>query len=139
MSKIRKLLDEVDLSKKYPKYINKNVFRVVFLVILLFTIFSIAKYGLNVSWVYVECNSLSGCENPYISCQEDVWVVNPDCEFYSEHPCKVLNCDKPFLEYGEYIGEKPPFVVKNGSLIIIGVILFGFIINHIIYKLRWEK
>lgn len=132
--KIRELEDKLDLSKKYPDYINKIVFRVGFGVFMLFILYPILFYGINKEWVSIDCDSILGCPNPYIECSKDPF--SEYCQYTQGKECKGWNCHKEIIPYNDYIGEKPPGIVKNSDLIIVLTIALIFLINHIVYKVR---
>ena len=138
MKKIKEIKDKLDLSKRYPNYFNKKIFRIGVAFLFLYIFILLINFGFGASWNYINCDNPSGCINPYIECDNSVWVVDPTCEYYKFNPCKGLNCDTYMIEYGDYIGEKPPFIVKFGDDIIFSIIMLTILFNHINY-MRWRK
>jgi hypothetical protein len=134
LKKLKKIHSKIDLSKKYPNYINKPVFWIGFLSILGLVGFAVFLYGFNTKFYNIECNDEKGCLNPFVSCKNSFY--NPYCEFINKLECKGINCDVAQIQKGEYIGTKPPYVVENFNFLVFSILVFTFAINQIIY---WRK
>lgn len=112
-------------------YIDKRIFRVAF--ILLFLLIIIA-FGSN-DWefktsVYVSCASQEPfCENPYY-----------DYELLYNKPCPHKGlCDQEILYGGESYGKKPSVWFSAYLGLTILIILFAFVMNHIIHNTKRNK
>lgn len=136
MNRLKILQDKLDLSKKYPDYINKNVFKIGFSIFILFVGLLIYSFGFT-NFIYIICDSELGCVNPYIKCQDIIF--NPDCDFYKKNPCIGKNCDNYIITYNDYIGQKPPLILKNSYKFALIIFLLTLLFNHIIYEVRKIK
>ena len=132
--KIQSFKDKMDLSKKYPDYINKKVFWGGFILFMVFVFFAIFTYGFDKQWVSVECDSYLGCKNPYIQCEKDKF--SEYCIFTNSLDCVGNNCDVEQIEEGDYFGEKAPPLIVNKNIIVLSIFIITFLLNHSLYKFR---
>jgi hypothetical protein len=131
-NKLKELHNKIDLSKKYPKYINKHIFWVGFIIFIFYVSFVVFFYGFNTTWSYVTCYDVKGCENPYIKCQQESFYTYY-CEFYLNHECKGKNCENQFISYKDYIGTKPPVLVEYFNIFAFMILLNTLGVNHLVY------
>ena len=135
--KIKEIEKELDINTHYPNYINKKIFWVGFILLLCIISFFVFSYGFNKKWYYEECTNIGGCGNHFINCKYKFY--NTNCDWYLKNSCEGKNCDSEWIEHGDHIGEKPPFIVKNINLITIFLFLITGLINHLYYKLKVMK
>jgi hypothetical protein len=143
--KFEELGKEFNLSKQYPKYFNKLVFRsgVILCLFLLFFIFVNNNFSLN--YVYAECYE-DICQNPFYKCPQDSnSIYGPQFQCIEEVPhllsdiCSSGVCERKYLYKGEVLGEKPPFYAQYFNLICIIIMLSSIAVNHLIYVSRGKK
>ena len=131
--------DKMNLSKKFPKYINSTIFRIGFALMIIFIFSLVLNYGFGASWVTVECESYT-CNNPYIECEyhnfTNPYINHDECLFYTSTVCSGVNCNKSTIIQGEYFGTKPPKIVKDSKLILLFLLLGTFYFNHLYYELN---
>lgn len=145
MKKIKELNGIFDLSKKYPDYINKKVFRGAFLIIfVLFSFCTILEYRNNpdpFNYFYVSCPiNEPVCVNPFYVCPQTM-LFGDDCISNINLPKGVCNygyCDKPFLTGGESYGVNPPFWLKHGVSLLFIILGLAFLVNHGMYETNKE-
>jgi len=97
-------------------------------------------FGFDKSWVSIECTDRDSCNNPYIYCS-NVDLTNPYvdyelkeyCSFYNLSTCIGHNCNVSIINSGDYIGEKPPRIAKNGLNIILLIVGLTFYFNYLYY------
>jgi len=136
--KIKEIEDKLDLSKKYPNYINRPVFRIGLFVFLIFVFSIILVYGFNTKWVNIVCESSTGyCENPYLECKADKY--SKYCLMTNNLPCIGRNCENERISFNDYIGEKAPPVIENANIIMLFILVSTFLINHLIYIKNIKK
>lgn len=118
---MKKHLESYGTIEKY--YFDKRIFRIAFLLLFIILIVMIADNNFQLgNEFYMECPEYE----PY--------CYNP---FYNYNPCPQLNfCDQEILKGGESIGIKPKpyFTIYTGLLLLL--LSFAFIINHIMHNGR---
>jgi len=123
IKQIFKLMDKIDLGKKFNKYIDKRIIRTGFLFVFIIQLiaFSLNGFIFNVAWA--ECN-YDSCSNPFFGATGEL------CE-------KIPNlCTQKTLTKGEIIGIKPPtFVLYANSLSWLCLFISG-IVNYYVCKKR---
>ena len=119
------LKKDINISEKYPKWINKKISRLwlVFVFLLLLTAF--ASSGWDGTFLEYKCSSSQGCLNPFYNMTEGV-------EGFS---CDELMCDSPVHSLGVEFDNSPPFV-DNFFLILFGSFFLIFPISRVIYMLK---
>ena len=141
--KLNELHDKINLKKKYPNYINRFVFWLGFISIILFICGLVMIYGFNSEWVSLTCESPYGCKNPYIECQNhnfsNPFIDHTECEYYYNQECIGNNCNTYLISEGDYIGTKPPKIVKDAQWLILLMIAFTFYVNHLVYEFNKGK
>ena len=114
---------KLDLSNKF--YINKNIFRGVFIILILYllTIGSIDGFSSLIHTTYVYCPETN-----------NLHCINPMYDF----SCKItgVQCENEFIEPGETIGKKPSELYLNFGNIAIIFILGAFGLNYLDSKLK---
>jgi len=110
--------EEVGVINKY--YFNKKIFRSA--VILMFILLVVAFINNDASFkneVYIHCDSEPYCANPY----------------YGFNPCPHLYlCEQELLNYGDSYGDKPNFIFDLYLPLSLIIIIFSFLINHLLYN-----
>lgn len=113
---------KLDLSKKF--YINKNIFRGVFIILIIFLciISSIDGFSSLIRSTYVYCPAYSS-----LPC------INP---IYSDS-CKItgVQCEQEFIAQGETIGKKPSKLYMNFGNIAGILLICAFLLNYLDSKL----
>lgn len=132
--KLKEIHNKMDLSKRFPNYINKPIFWGGFIAILLIVGTAIFSYGFDTKFYYIECNNERGCLNPFSSCKTT--FPSPYCIEINKLECEGKNCDTPIIEKGDYIGTKPPYIIENFNFLVLNILIITFGINQIIY---WRK
>ena len=143
INKINQMNKGIDLGKKFPNYINKIIFRVGFSVVLILCLYLLLSFGFDRTWVNIKCVDRDNCNNPYVYCSNldltNIYLsydTKKYCEFYNIDNCKGINCDTSIINKNEYIGEKPPRIVKDSGWFIMFIIALTFYFNHIYYILK---
>jgi len=145
---IDQLANELDLSKKFPNYFNKWIFRIA---IALMVIFLFVAWGLD-NWrtdtFYIDCpaNAYRGyCNNPIFVCSSpDEWMVE-GCVLPSLIPkeikplCEKGYCDIPIIRAGESIGEKPNSIFEHYNYVCFIIVVVSFALNHYFYVRRYRN
>ena len=141
----KKLGDKLDLNKRFPGYFNKWVFRLAFVLIAVMIIDAFIAYGVS-GQTYLSCNDPAGCLNPLYVCQREDYkqvngehIVPNDC-FIEVTPaikksCKVIDCTKKYLSYGDSYGEKPPAYLDGMFILIV----LAFVANHLLYVKKYDR
>lgn len=141
--KLKEAHKKIDLTKKYPGYFYKPLMWLGMAGIFGFVVLLMVSFGHNTTWVYIECTSPLGCQNPFIECEVTeegfFYIPPPECKFYIENECIGRNCENPTIEYKDYIGEKPPSIVRNGHILIFAWLSLIAVANHTRYELRKWK
>lgn len=123
---IAEFFDEIDLSKKFPKYVNKKIFRTGFLFVAIIQLIALTMTGFNFNPAWAECNK-DLCKNPFYMATGEVCEQN------------VPLCSQATLTKGEVLGTKPPkFALMANDLSFACLIIAGFV-NHYLYKKRRAK
>ena len=143
-TKLKEIEDAFDLTKKYPNYFNKKIWRTA--TIILFVLFTISfitnDYKFNN--VYVECKSETPCQNPFYLCSHiditklDFFASGKQCmskiTWKTKPLCDAGLCDKEYLQPHETIGNPPNFFNQYFTLWIALLYLTTIGINHYLYK-----
>lgn len=121
---IKKILDKIDLSKKYPKYFNKWIFRGAFILILILGIFVFITNDFSLNHAWAECPEdakTRRCTNPY----HDLFCDGSEL------------CMNEFILPGETIGYKPTSSYQGFDDFAIFILIAAGMLNHILY--RWGQ
>lgn len=126
----QKLADSINVTKMYPGYFNKYVFRVAVWCVFALAFYALYSTGFDFSnHLYVTCpsNSVTPCAYNHYSegCYEGVPGCSPEYTIT--------------LVPGDSFGTPPPDIVKNFSSYALLIILAGFVANHIIYKRKNKR
>lgn len=132
--------ESISLSRKYPNYFRKWIFRgcIVVLLVLWGALFLTdgAHYALRGGF-YMECNPPkfegassfeSRCVNPFY----DARYTNSVCqkpEFYDM-------CQKEYFMAGESFGQKPSWLARNSMTLAVLITAAAFGLNHLLYMRR---
>ena len=122
-----------NLSEKYPGYFNKKILRATFLICLVFITYLFVASGFKLTQTYMKCEDPKGCLNPFYKCDK-----NFICHKSSICDKKPEFCENLTLKEGEEIGNYN-FLYQNNNQISIGIILLGFLLNHVYYKRKNGK
>ena len=150
LTRLKEIEDNLNLTKKYPDYFNKKLFRTA--TIIMFILFGIGFYmnDFKINNVYVECNSETPCQNPFYLCShinmkeyQDFYANGKQCmpeiTWKTKELCNAGGCDKEYLQPHEIIGNKPNIYNQYFFLLIITLYIITFTINHILYKRKNEN
>lgn len=122
------VFDKLDVTN-YGYRVNKLIFRVAFLLMILLLVVIVFIDGIGVvihGSTYVYCDDVRGCLNPYdSSCRS---VVSGD--MYNN----LVDCSPSYLSYGDGIGVKPSFLARYFSVIVIVIFVFALLLNHFFYN-----
>ena len=141
----------LDLSKRFPDYFNKWVFRVMLLVVASLFLLTFQSEGNMLFNVWAVCPNTSEtpCENPFYLCSNiDFSKVSifdevncfPDdaLDWKVEQICENDNCNKRYLQPGEVIGNPPNKNSSSFFIRVICIIEIAFAINHMVFLFRRE-
>ena len=142
----KRVMERIDLKKKLPPgYVHKWVFRgAVFAAILLF-FFALASNGWKLTTdPYLCCADdifpPTYCINSFNMCRDDPFgaaLIGVGCpnvmDLCAEHP---VICERETLAPGECVGTPPSKLVQTAAGDIIGIFLFSFVVNHLLWFLR---
>jgi len=137
--KINKFEDYLNISKRYPLYFNKVVFRWCWFIIfvVMFSILATNQYKFKMMWIENPLNTtllnqLRTCDNEVvlgIVPQEFNCVENPTKELIN-----LCGGDCPtYLQPYQVIGDKPTIQYRYSQLILFILILVMFLINHLVW------
>lgn len=149
LKKLNQLHNKINLNKLFPNYFNKNIFRGVIILLIIFTIYVYVSEGYTLKFVYAECpeDSLRDCNNPFYICpvsgeyniynyERDDCIINETIPKEVRPLCNAGACNNEYLKPGEIIGNKPSFFVLNYNLICLLLVGMAFLTNHLYYKYR---
>jgi hypothetical protein len=121
---------KINLSKRFPFYINKAIFRVFFLSILFVGVADFTmNYQQSDTWYSykIECPiGSSFCPNPFYNATLPTKL------------CKELLCDTELLYPGFSYG-RDDILARHGHTLIFILFLGAFALNHINYMWRKSK
>ena len=135
--KIDEVSDKFNLTKKYPGYFNKNIFRACLLICATLFIITLLQNNLSNFYAYAECKSQEPCKNPYYVCQPG----DTDCVIKEFVPDKLKPIVEQYgelkqLQPGQIIGNKPNFLAYHFNSICVLIVIISFSINHLLYKIK---
>jgi hypothetical protein len=149
-SKLKELQEALDLTKKFPGYFDKRIFRFAIGFMIMFTLILIFYEG-RINFVYASCpdNSKEDCVNPFYICnaqEEKNPLLTYDCVPIEQLPKQIKElclknntCEQRFLVPGQTIGDKPSFFVLNYNFICLLIVALAFLLNHLYYKfMKWK-
>jgi hypothetical protein len=150
-NKLNDKLSFLNLSKKYPNYFTKSIFRLGLVLMVLIICYNFYLNDFSMTNIVLDCpaSAMGGkCLNPAYDCQNDLIADNilltfnltqikpldhSSCVFYTSDQrlsyCSVLPCDKRYLDAGEHYGRTDVFVDHSVEFFIL-IIIFCFILNH---------
>jgi len=142
---IRKIGEQFDLTKKYPNYFNKKLFRTT--TIIMFILFGIGFVTNDYKFtnIYATCNSETKCPNPFYLCSNIDMTDSqfrigtghtclPSINYKTKPLCDAGLCNQEYLEPHETIGNPPNFFNQYFALWLIILYLITITINHYLYK-----
>jgi len=105
----------LDLNKYTDNFFNKWVFRIFFILAVIFFIFIVFDTGLNNKYGNIKCPTDTQCENPLYWCKEEIGVFNPN--YPTCNALKNMNFNESYynimyLENGMTIKSEIPYLVK---------------------------
>lgn len=114
-----------DLTKKYPNYFNKPLFRICLIIILL-------------AFLYVGFSN--GWKNDFalITCPETSLNV---C-FVSSEELELVGLEFPeglVLKPGQSVGERPNKAFELFTPFVLIIVAFTFLFNHVLYVMKKEE
>lgn len=136
--RLKEFEDSINLNKLKSGYVfNKWLFRTSILLMILLVVFIFLVHG-QTKWLYISCEGKAPCNNPFVVCDPSNLYFEKD----------YFLCDEPgidFLMVGETIppgfvyGDQPPWIVKNGSLLVMVMLFFSFLLNHLFFNKKKGK
>lgn len=121
---LKERLDNVFDLQKRGYNVNKRIFRIAFIimVLLLGVIGFVDGVDVFVNNVWVECpvDSELPCLNPY---------YDPMCVMSG-------GCVEPLIMQGEVIGEKPSFLARTFGVVCFGLFFVALGLNHLLYNYK---
>lgn len=133
------------IEKILPEYkVNKLLMNIIFLLMLVLFFYLWSTYNFTNLF---EPNVISiECPDEYRQCENPLWIAcNPASYRSSPLSYDICNVATPdmyasqFMQSGEFIGERPSWLLKNFSLIIILMFLFGLGLNHILFNRNYKR
>jgi hypothetical protein len=122
-----KFLNQIDLGKKFPDYIDKRILRAGFIVVLLIQLVALTLTGFNFNPAWAECDTPI-CNNPFYGATGGICEQN------------INLCTTEILTKGEVIGTKPPlFALMANDLSWLCLIIAGFVNYKVCKKRRYIK
>lgn len=118
---LKEFEESIDLSKRFPGYFNKWVFRGMMLAIVVVIVLAGQSVGWKLSGRYIECRSEMPCFNP---------LYDKNCA-----PTDGV-CSLQTLMPGTLIGDRPTFLVEYADTFVLSIILLAFGVNHLVYEVR---
>jgi len=141
---LKKIQEDMDLTKKYPGYFKKIIFEIVVTISLILLVIVLINNDMSLKYDWIECNKES-CINPYRTCQEptgDFYISQGNC-IEEPIPERIINlcggpCPETLIE-GQIIGQRPPFLAKHFNGIVMALAGLAFFINHLLWikRGRW--
>lgn len=143
---LRKLQEKADLTRRFPGYFRKYLFRAAFFFSFFYFCAAAVVAGPHVLTGYISAScpddALTGkCFNPYYYCaygtlDERRGIVCPDNERLLSLCNKTDLCQKKYLSPGETVGEVPPAIVSLAGAALLISLLFAFALNHLLYLVK---
>lgn len=134
----------VSLSKKFPGYFNRLIFKSFAILMMLFVVATFWQQGWTLNAIQVSCpiTSPGNCQNPVYDCTlpRSAELVS-FCSKYEiavkpqSWVCEVAPCDKPFLSPGESYSNAG-WLIRHSFLILALLIILPFLLNGIIYRIK---
>jgi hypothetical protein len=136
---LNQLSDRINLSKMKGYTFKPVVFRVVFVILLLYLFFVAGGFQ---SETYINGNLASNVlkNNIYVSCPKDSVTPCKNTLFQNAAYCgksipmDSYICNNEFLLQGAAYGNPPSFIVKNWGFVIFVLICCGFVFNHFFFN-----
>lgn len=146
-----KSLDEkfskFSLSKKYPGYFTRGVFKFFALLMFLFVVATFWQQGWTLNAVEISCpiDSRGNCQNPVYDCTLPGATDSVSfCSKFELHTkpqawvCDIAPCDKPYLTPGESYSNAG-WLIQHGIEVIVLLILSAFLVNALIYRVKFGR
>jgi len=145
----RELEDALDLTKRFPGYFDKRIFRFFLLVFVVLFLLTLHSNGWALVNTWALCDSTVECRNPFVLC--DVLDVGYDysklegvsclreVNWRTRGLCEAGVCDREFLLPGEVVGNPPSVLVVLLKINTFILFLIAVIINHFAYLRRRRK
>lgn len=140
----KNLENDMNLTKKYPGYFKKNIFRSVVYIIIMLLLIILFTNNMSLKYTWIECDK-EICVNPFRTCEapnENTMAILSDC-IEEPVPQRIIDlCGGPCPETlinGQTIGEKAPFIARNYNKIVVVIVGFAFWINHLLWIKRGRK
>lgn len=133
-----------NLSKRYPYYITKPIFNTAFIIIFALVGVLVFTDGFSTHY-YQTCKDLHPCVNVLYACRgvsvgQEPKVSGVKCYTPTdENMCVAGMCDAPYIEPGQYVGQRPSFLFENFPYFMFGILALAFLINHLSYLARCKK
>lgn len=145
-SRIKALMEKIDVKKKFPGYFNIWIFRVCFYTMYLLAFIQIISNGGHLASYYVECPiySKSPCENPFYDLSYDFKNAQTNITYLTSYSstntvpkdiCDQVHCQTKYLMPGESFGHLT-FLDRYGIDIFLLLLIAPFIVNHLVYVYR---
>lgn len=146
-TKLKEIEDNLSLTKKYPDYFNKKIFRTTTTLLLIIFLIGYATNDYKLINAYAECDSDQPCQNPFYLCKniqinQTNYFTGAGYQCLQKNTWKTKNlceqgyCDIQTLQPHQIIGNKPNYYNQHIILWILTLYLLAFTTNHIIYKKR---
>ena len=138
--KLKKFQEKLDLSKTFKGVykFDKRIFRIA--IILMVFVF-VAGWGLDGFVnptqynIYVNCPAEGGkpCHNPFFQqCDTPICPEPPELDTRIDYQGQLDAL--PTLPPGFSYGKKPNWIIRNGWLIAIFILMLSFIVNHRVHN-----
>jgi hypothetical protein len=134
--KWKKIQDKLDMSKRFPGYFSKWIFRSAVAICLIIAVGFVMKYGIH-GQLYLHCDSeYIPCENPLWQCLYGNVIQQPlECDKITRF-CDKYPCEQQYLQPGESYGQDPDIMMSAFRYLVIAVMILAFAVNHVWYRLR---
>lgn len=126
----KSFFDRIDLKKRYPNYIHKNIFRFFLFLMLAVVVVDFVLNDYSVINFSYSCESVNGCLNPFYECAPGEYLnCNPDVP---EWACVEGLCEMQSVPFGFSVG-RDDFLARNGSWLLWLLLPAAFLVNHLYY------
>lgn len=135
MKKLTEISNALDLTKKYPGYFHKRIFRMgIFSCVILLGLVAYTN-NFTINFIYAECKETQPCSNPFYACTLDDMMQGKTCMNEENIPAVMKQYSSiEYLQPGEVIGTKPNFLANYFSFFCILIMASCFGVNHIIFR-----
>jgi hypothetical protein len=129
-AKIKYIDNYAFVKEKFPDYkVNKLIFNTAIAIIIVLFLFVLYQNDWSFDdRLYVNCNNVGGCENPF-------YINNYIQAGYDTSLCPNAElCSYEKLPYGYTYGRDASFLEENFSWMAVLLMAFAVLLNHFLYN-----